>query len=447
MTQQRKVRLNAAIYTRKSSEDGLELDYNSLEAQWDSGRHYINSHAPEGWVHFDKRYEDGGFSGGTIERPGLKSLITDVKNGLVDVIVVYKIDRLTRSLLDFAQLVEIFDKHNVTFVSVTENFNTTTPMGRLTLNMLLSFAQFEREIAGERIRDKFAASKKKGIWMGGTPPLGYDVKDRKLVINQQESKTVRFVFEQFLSHGSVVKIVEQLDERCMRTKSWTTQQGKKRLGDKIDANVVMRILRNPLYKGVISHKGEHFPGEHNAIIAAEQWDAVQAVIEDRNRRKPNSNAPKGAAPYLLRGLLTDADGWAMTPGNGGNKRTRRYRYYVSTKAIKHGYGSTEIKSLPAEQIEELVLAQVKQFLVSPEMVNLVHKKASAKERFISEDAVRKELQQFDSIWGELFPQEQNRVMQLIIQRIQVSLDGLNITFQPNGIMEVYEQITREQRAS
>ncbi len=361
--------------------------------------------------------------------------------------VVYKIDRLTRSLLDFAQLVEIFDKHNVTFVSVTENFNTTTPMGRLTLNMLLSFAQFEREIAGERIRDKFAASKKKGIWMGGTPPLGYDVKDRKLVINQQESKTVRFVFEQFLSHGSVVKIVEQLDERCMRTKSWTTQQGKKRLGDKIDANVVMRILRNPLYKGVISHKGEHFPGEHNAIIAAEQWDAVQAVIEDRNRRKPNSNAPKGAAPYLLRGLLTDADGWAMTPGNGGNKRTRRYRYYVSTKAIKHGYGSTEIKSLPAEQIEELVLAQVKQFLVSPEMVNLVHKKASAKERFISEDAVRKELQQFDSIWGELFPQEQNRVMQLIIQRIQVSLDGLNITFQPNGIMEVYEQITREQRAS
>ena len=251
-------KLRCAIYTRKSHEEGLEQEYNSLDAQYDSAVSYIRSQKAEGWTVINKRYDDGGFSGGTLERPGLKALLADIRAGEVDVVVVYKIDRLSRSLFDFAKVIEIFDQHNATFVSVTQNFNTTTSMGRLTLNILLSFAQFEREVTGERIRDKFAASKKKGMWMGGTPPLGYDVKDRELVINKQEAKIVHFVFGQFLKHGSVVKLVQECEERCYQTKSWTTQQDRKRLGRKIDANVINRMLRNQLYRGVIEFKGEVF---------------------------------------------------------------------------------------------------------------------------------------------------------------------------------------------
>lgn len=442
-----KQKLNCAIYCRKSSEDGLEQEYNSLDAQWDSGRHYINSQASEGWVQIAKKYEDGGFSGGNIERPGLKELLRDVELGLIDVIVVYKIDRLTRALLDFAKLVEVFDKHGVTFVSVTEHFNTTTPMGRLTLNVLLSFAQFEREVIGERIRDKFTASKRKGMWMGGLPPLGYDVVERKLVINRQEAKIVTFCYEQYLRHGSIIKLVTDLDERCYRTKSWTTQTNRKRLGRKIDANVVVRMLRNPTYKGIISHKGEHFEGEHDPIVPPETWDKVQALISERNHRTVKSVERKSNAPYLLKGLIFDADGWAMTPADGGKGKRRRYRYYVSTKAIKHGYHSTDIKSISAEQIEPVVIAQLRKFFCSPEVVHRTHLRAQVQEPKITVEEVAKALGGFDEIWEQLFPLEQNRIMHLIVQRIEISLTGISITYQPNGIMDVYEQITGARRTA
>lgn len=436
-----KQKLNCAIYTRKSHEEGLEQDYNSLDAQYDSASHYIRSQSSQGWVRVNKHYDDGGYSGGNLERPALKQLLEDVQLGLIDVIVVYKMDRLTRALLDFAQLVEIFNKHGVTFVSVTENFNTTTSMGRLTLNMLLSFAQFERELTGERIRDKFTASKKNGIWMGGTPPLGYDVDNRKLVINHQEAKTITFIFEQYLRHGSIIALVNELEERCYRTKSWTTQTGKKRQGRKIDAGVVNRILRNPVYKGIISHKGEHYPGEHEAIIPEETWESVQATHRDKKRYVPKSIDAKSDQPYLLKGIIFDQHGHAMTPSNGGKNKRRRYRYYVSTKAIKEGYSSTDIRSVSAEQVEPLVIAQLRQFFATPEIIQRTYLKAQLQEPTITLDEVRDNLKRFNDIWDQLFPMEQNRIVQLIVKRINVGLEGIDIAYRPNGIMEVYEQIS------
>jgi site-specific DNA recombinase len=300
-----KQKLNCAIYTRKSHEEGLELEYNSLDAQYDSANHYINSQSSQGWVRVNKRYDDGGFSGGNLERPALKRLLEDVQLGLIDVIVVYKMDRLTRALLDFSKLVEVFDKHGVTFVSVTENFNTTTSMGRLTLNMLLSFAQFEREVIGERIRDKFLASKRKGMWMGGCPPLGYDVVDRKLVINRQEAKIITFFFEQYMRHGSIVQLMKEAEERCYRGKSWTTQDGKERAGKKFNVTVINKMMRNPVYKGVMAHKGTHYKGEHEAIIPAELWDSVQQLQQERNRRPRKAVSKSSDQPHLLRGINHD----------------------------------------------------------------------------------------------------------------------------------------------
>lgn len=440
-------KINCAIYTRKSSEEGLEINFNSLDAQWEYGKHYISSQAAAGWVLYDKKFEDGGFTGGNTNRPGLKALIDEIELGNIDVVVVYKLDRLTRSLADFVKLMETFQKHNVTFVSVTEHFNTTSSMGRLTLNMMLSFAQFEREITGERIRDKVKASKRKGMWMGGPPPLGYDCDDRKLVINKQEAKIVRFVFDHYLQHGSIVKLVQECEARSYQTKSWTTQSNRKRLGRKIDANVISRMLRNPLYKGVVEFKGEIFEGEHEAIITAEQFTRVQHRVGEQRRYQPRASKTTANAPYLLRGLLFDAEGWAMTPGDGGKHKRKRYRYYVSTKAIKHGAASTLLRSVSAEQIEPLVVSQVQAMFIAPEIISQVHRAAQAIDKRVTIDEVRKQLAEFSELWGQLFPLEQNRILQLIVKRITIAPDSLNVTFHQNGVAEIYEKISGKLHAS
>jgi len=434
-----KPKLTCAIYTRKSCEEGLDQDYNSLDAQYDDGASYIQSQRQQGWVVSPVRYDDGGYSGGNLERPALKRLIADIEAGLVHIVVVYKIDRLSRSLADFAKLVEVFDKHGVTFVSVTQHFNTTTSMGRLTLNILLSFAQFEREVTGERIRDKIAASKKKGIWMGGVPPIGYDVQDRKLLINKPEATTVRFIFERYLAHGSRVRMVQELDDRCYRAKSWTTLEGKKRTGKKIDTLHLHKILTNPIYTGKIHHKGQLYEGEHEAIIPQETWDAVQAQLKSKAPRTKQLTY-KTDVPFLLRGVIFDMHGVAMTPSYA-KKRGKHYRYYVSTKAIRHGYSSTDLRSIPAEQIEPLVIGHLRQFFTAPEIIQLTHAKAQVQSPHITVNEVREGLQQFNEMWDQLFPLEQNRIVRLIVQRIQVSLQGVDITYQPNGIMEVYGQVT------
>ena len=280
MTHKSTPKIRCAIYTRKSSEEGLGMEFNSLDAQREACEAYVTSQKREGRLLAPDHYDDGGFSGGTLERPALKRLLADIEAGRIDCVVVYKIDRLSRALVDFTKLVEVFERHGVTFVSITQSFNTTTSMGRLTLNILLSFAQFEREVIGERIRDKFAASRKKGMWMGGTPPLGYDVKDRKLVVNEEEAALVRHIFERFIKVGSATLLVKELNAEGHRTKSWTTQSGRVRVGRPFNKGTLYKVLNNRVYIGEAVHKGKSYPGEHQAITAMLLWDKVHAVLAE-----------------------------------------------------------------------------------------------------------------------------------------------------------------------
>ena len=265
-----------AVYCRVSTDERLDQSFNSLDAQKDSGLAYIASQRAEGWIPVSDDYDDGGFSGGSMDRPALKRLMQDIEGGLIDIVVVYKIDRLTRSLADFSKMVEVFERRSVSFVSVTQQFNTTTSMGRLMLNVLLSFAQFEREVTGERIRDKIAASKRKGMWMGGMPPLGYDVVDRKLVVNAAEAELVRGIFCRYAEHGSAAQLVRELAIEGHTTKSWITQGGLHRPGRPIDQQYLFAMLRNRIYLGEMVHKGESYRGQHQAIVSPELWNAAHA---------------------------------------------------------------------------------------------------------------------------------------------------------------------------
>src|SRR5947209_2736943 len=294
-----------AIYTRKSSEEGLEQDFNSLHAQRESCDAYIKSQRHEGWTPLPTLYDDGGYSGGSTDRPALKRLLADIQSHLIDVVVVYKVDRLTRSLADFAKIVEVFDGHSVSFVSVTQAFNTTSSMGRLTLNVLLSFAQFEREVTGERIRDKIAASKKKGLWMGGFAPLGYRPHERTLVIHEQEAETVRLISRLYLQLGSVPKVVDELARRQLRTPTFTSATGKEWGGRSFNQGQVARVLANPVYIGEIAHKEQTYRGQHEAIIDCATWEAVQEKLAGNARN--SASASYGTDPSLLAGLLVDSE--------------------------------------------------------------------------------------------------------------------------------------------
>src|SRR5215469_1164547 len=306
-----------AIYTRKSSDEGLEQESNSLDAQREACEAFIVSQRHAGWIALPDMYDDGGLSGGTMERPALQRLLADVKAGKVQIIVVYKVDRLTRSLTDFAKIVDVLDAHNASFVSVTQQFNTTTSMGRLTLNMLLSFAQFEREIAGERIRDKIAASKAKGMWMGGNVPLGYDVKDRRLVINETEASTVRTIFRRYAELGSVALLKAELDRLGIVSKRREGAGGTLSGGKRFSRGALYLVLQNRLYRGEIAHKGQIYPGQHEAIIDPELWQIVQDNLEAN--RQERSLAVGAEAPSLLSGLIFHGDGNRMTPTHAVKK--------------------------------------------------------------------------------------------------------------------------------
>jgi DNA invertase Pin-like site-specific DNA recombinase len=351
--------LRCAIYTRKSSEEGLEQDFNSLHAQREACAAYIASQRHEGWAALPDAYDDGGFSGGTMERPGLQHLLADVALGKIDIIVVYKVDRLTRALTDFTKIVEAFDARGVSFVSVTQAFNTTSSMGRLTLNVLLSFAQFEREVTGERIRDKIAASKKKGLWMGGHVPIGYDAKDRTLAINEPEAETVRMTFARYLALGSVDTLKAELDARGIATKQRGHVPGRMRGGGSFSRGHLYALLSNPLYIGCIRHKDRIHPGQHAAIIDRLLWDDVQQVLA-ANRRKPRGRA-SSRNPSLLAGLLFDASGERLVATHAV-KKGQRYRYYVSASAIgarkkqesDQPSTNSRVWRLPAAEIERMV---------------------------------------------------------------------------------------------
>lgn len=347
-----KSQIRCAIYTRKSTEEGLEQDFNSLDAQREACAAYITSQKAEGWIAVANRYDDGGYSGGTLERPGLQQLLKDIERGAVDVVVVYKIDRLSRSLLDFARLVEVFDRKGVTFVSVTQSFNTTTSMGRLTLNVLLSFAQFEREVTGERIRDKFAASKRKGIWMGGNPPLGYDVSNRKLVVNTAEVETVRLIFQRYLDLGCVRLLCTDLKERGVVSKPRLFGDGKTRGGKPIERSALYCILNNRTYLGETTHKGKSYPGEHEAIVPRELFDRVQSRLAEL--RPPVTVSVRESQDAPLAGLLFDEAGIPMLPTYTVKGQSQRYRYYVSRPAMKGETSKAAISRIPAPPLEALL---------------------------------------------------------------------------------------------
>ena len=437
-----------AVYTRKSTDEGLDQEYNSLEAQRDSALAFISSQRHEGWIAIDDGYDDGGFSGGNINRPALKRLLADVEDGRIDVVVVYKIDRLSRSLGDFAKIVDLFDAHGVTFVSVTQQFNTTTSMGRLTLNILLSFAQFEREVTGERIRDKLAASKAKGMWMGGVPPLGYDVQDRKLVINEPEAVLVRDIFTRYAEHGSAAQLVRELQIEGHTTKAWVTQGGRHRVGKTIDQQYLFAMMRNRLYLGEISNHGQSYPGQHQAIICREVWDAVHAIIE---KRKKGPRVKHTENPALLTGLLYAPDGQRLLPSHTTKKNGRRYRYYVPYLEKRQSAGASaqagrrSMGPLPAAEIERAVLTQVHQVLQAPEMIIAVWQvgMASQERAAMDEPSIVVAMRQISAVWEHLFPAEQNRIMRLLIERVQLRDDGMDILWRDDSWPQFRRELERQ----
>jgi site-specific DNA recombinase len=343
--------LRCAIYTRVSTEHGLEQEFNSLDNQREASEAYVKSQAHEGWKLVRTRYDDGGYSGGSMDRPALKRLLDDIRARRIDVIVVYKVDRLTRSLADFAKLVELFDAHQVSFVSVTQAFNTTTSMGRLTLNVLLSFAQFEREVTGERIRDKIAASKRKGVWMGGVVPLGYRVANRALHVVEEHAAFIRDLFRRYLEIGSVVRLKAFLDQEDARLPFRTDGTGKTIGGGLISRGHLYKILSNPIYLGRLTHKGQVHDGLHDPIVDQETWDWVQLSLAEHAQRTAGNRQNSDA---LLAGKLFDDHGNRMSPSHA-TKRGRRWRYYVSQAVLqnrKHEAGS--VARVPALEIEARV---------------------------------------------------------------------------------------------
>ena len=421
----RYTKVRCAIYTRKSSEEGLEQDFNSLDAQREACAAYILSQRHEGWTQVPEQYDDGGYSGGSMDRPGLKLLLADMTADKIDVIVVYKVDRLTRSLADFAKIVEVLDAKGASFVSVTQSFNTTTSMGRLTLNVLLSFAQFEREVTGERIRDKIAASKAKGMWMGGVVPLGYSVQDRKLVVEPAEAQLVRHMFSRYLELGSGRELVAELANQGVVGKARVNRHGRKTGGTAMTRGAIYWILKNRLYIGEIAFRGQIYPGQHDAIIDRETFEKVQAQMEQgRVDRVLQTNAEE---PSMLAGLVWDKHGRRMSPSHGG-KRTRRYRYYVSQQddpATK----DVPVFRLSAGDLEVRIIQHLAR-TIEQQVDNAIHHGELSGDRIELLQATRN-----DSIEVLARPNssEARNIVRKLMQRVEVQTDAILLNINLAGL--------------
>jgi len=410
-----------AVYTRKSSEEGLEQNFNSLHAQREACEAFIKSQQNEGWRVIKTAYDDGGLSGATMERPALQRLLSDIREGHIDVVVVYKVDRLTRSLADFAKMVESFDAHGVSFVAVTQHFNTTTSMGRLTLNVLLSFAQFEREVTGERIRDKIAASKRKGIWMGGIAPLGYDVRERRLVVNHTEAETLRDIFRRYLELGSVRLLKAELDRRGIRSKVRVAQNGSRSGGQLFSRGALYELLANPVYVGEIRHKGVSHPGQHQAIVERAEWERTQRQLREHAVRRHTSTTK--VVPSPLTGKLFDQAGERLTPSHA-LKGGRRYRYYVSRSLMKGTAGQAKGWRLPAAEIERSVTEVLGMILEDPSAIAATAEEADvAPSRFPA-------LLEAARASRQLLASEADAAAMLaaLVERVELREDGMRLSF-------------------
>jgi len=415
-----------AIYTRKSSEEGLEQSFNSLEAQWEACRAFVLSQKHEGWTAINDRYDDGGFSGGTMERPALQQLLADILAGKVNTVVVYKVDRLTRSLTDFSKIIEVFDSHGVSFVSVTQAFNTTTSMGRLTLNVLLSFAQFEREVTGERIRDKIAASKKKGMWMGGVVSLGYDCVDRKLIVNPQEAHTVREIFRQYLRLGSVLKLKEYLGREQIRSKVRTSNVRDASEGATFSRGSLYHLLNSRVYIGETVHRGQSYAGQHEAIVPRELFNQVSDLLRANNRA--NRNKKSRSTPSMLSGIVFDTKGIRFTPTHAV-KNGKRYRYYTSQVSIQKVGEKPGITRFPAQELERLVVSQVHLLLQSPDKCTVALDGSPEK------DVAAERAKRLAKEWPDLGISKQNEFIRNILRRVVVGQTKIWIEFNATKLAE------------
>ena len=430
-----RARKRCAVYCRVSSDERLDQEFNSIDAQKEAGHAYIASQRAEGWIPVTDDYDDPGFSGGNTDRPALKRLLADIGRGLIDIVVVYKIDRLTRSLADFAKMVELFDQRDVSFSAVTQQINSATSMGRLMLNVLLSFAQFEREVTGERIRDKIAAAKRKGMWMGGVPSIGYDVENRQLVINEAEAAVVRRIFEEMLTIGSPTQIAANLTAEGVTTKAWTTQEGQTRSGTRIDKKYLHKLLRNRIYLGELSHKGNWYPGAHPPIIDKALWDKVHAVLAKDGHARSVETKIRSRTDALLRGLLYTPSGERMYP-TYSNKRGHKYHYYVSKSESRFGAPGKSYERLPAPEIEAAVVAQIRTVLTSPESIASVVRHIQRNGAQIDEASTVMAMGRLNDVWDHLFPVERHRIANLMIERIDLvhigEVQGIKVKWRELG---------------
>lgn len=497
--------VRCAVYTRKSHEEGLDQEFNSLDAQRQSAEAYVESQRHEGWKIVRKRYDDAAYSGGTLDRPALTELLADISDGHIDCVVVYKVDRLSRSLLDFAKLINLFDEHGVSFVSVTQQFNTTTSMGRLTLNILLSFAQFEREIIGERIRDKKQATAQQGKYVGGGSILGLDVVNKKYVVNREEAKLVRDIFDRFEKLESCRKVAVELNAEGIRTKRKLAKSGNLRGGKEWTQRAVYNLLMNRKYIGQIVHKGKAYPGEHEAIVPTKQFERVQAQLR-ANKTYTHKHQVKRFV--LLRRMIRCGHCGSRVQPSWTKNHGREYRYYACTKKVKEGYGQCPLPNLPAGQIETAVVDQLRALLRHPDVIARTYREISKSggaspdratldkldemrmrreqtqksiravlnvgdqdEGFMADelkrlnaelksldksihdaeaqvargapvelDRVGEALRAIDPIWDVLFPEEQRRIAQLLVEEITVNTSGIDIRFRTNGIEQIVEEL-------
>jgi len=503
--------IRCAIYTRKSTEEGLEQEFNSLDAQREAGEAYVKSQLHEGWVCLPTQYDDGGFTGANMDRPALRRLLADIDAGKVDCVVVYKVDRLSRSLLDFARIMETFDRQRVAFVSVTQAFNTASSMGRLILNVLLSFAQFEREMISERTRDKIAAARRRGKWSGGMPVLGYIVENTKLVVDEFEAQRVRQIFDMYLERQSLLAVVKELNTRGWRTKRWTTRKESVRGGRRFDKTSLHQLLTNVAYVGKVRYKDEVHAGEHKAIVDAKAFDRVQSLLQRNGRSGGRGVRNKYGA--LLRGVLCCAACSCAMSHSYSSKGSRRYRYYVCNQAQKQGWQSCRSPSVPAGDIERFVVDQIRCAGRDPQLIRetlaaarrqteeqmeaLAAERAGLRGRLredhtelgrlatappsdprladaqdrihgaerrvteiddelvalkntlVDEPEVAKALAEFDALWDALAPREQVRIVELLVER--VVYDGaagkISFTFRPAGIRTLVDELAKAREAA
>lgn len=432
--------LRCAVYTRTSREDESEQPYGSLDAQREAALAYMASQRGQNWQPVDQAYNDASISGATLDRPALQRLLADIDAGRIDVVVVHKLDRLTRSMADFSLLMTLFDRHQVALVSVTQHLNSIDATGRLAINTLMSFAQFERELIGERIRDKLVATRRKGLWSGSVPPMGYDVRAQHLVVNAVEAQVVREIFQRFIELSSISLLIKELNERSVLTKAWLTKAGKARGGRPIDKNYLYKLLRNRMLIGELHYDDAWHPGIHDSIISMETWDRAQELLDGRQR--PGKRRPAAASDFLLKGLVFGEDGRAYSPWSSSIRNGRRYRYYVHQCDIAVGAGASGLPRIPVGELEPVVVDELRKQLRNPQALVEQLSTELKQESAYDQAAALSALGALDEIWDLLFYPAQREIVAETLDSVIVKPGGIEIRFDMAGVARVILGVTK-----